>query len=473
MTPRTKLGTVLLLLLAAVLIAVPSQEALALIVGGEGNKPIMDPGWPKGAAGIFNTPARIAWWEGPPFGGGNWHAECRGDAKAFSAILADFAKLDVKSKRVIVHDGVGNSFWLNPNSQAENREAARMDWSFSVWVPANWDRLRKLPPDLQRIDPKDAENGPPAQIDVHTGGNIKWADVVVPKGITVVDNRLEAHGFTTADGVVLEGKVIDLATKKPIAAKARLERIEPQKGGYRYTKITEVTADAEGRWVMKKTPTEWLRVVIDAEGYVPRVAGHAKFEGQPRWQEYSTGLARPAVVAGRVVDDAGKPLAEVEVRFGDVTSAGARYESPAEPTLKTDKDGSFRTEQLPVGKAAIWLHKPGYIRPGLGLAITTPKKDVELKMTKSARVEVVVDFAGKERPKGYIVNIKPEGGEKVGSYGGSGNINDKNVIAFENVPPGRYLFSGRPNPGSDDQETDAILLELKGGDAAKVVLQAK
>src|SRR6516164_3024778 len=109
------------LLVAALAVAAP-REALALIQGGEGNTPLPDPGWPKGAAAIFNHAGRIAWWEGPPFGGGQWHAECRGDAKALSAVLADFAKLDVKSKRVVLHDGVGNSFWLNPNNEPAKRD---------------------------------------------------------------------------------------------------------------------------------------------------------------------------------------------------------------------------------------------------------------------------------------------------------------------------------------------------------------
>ena len=109
--------------LAVAIAAVPFQQAFALITGGEGNRPIADPGWPKGAAAIFNNQARIAWWEGPPFGGGQWHAECRGDARAFNAVLADFARLEVKTRRVVVHDGVGASTWLNLNRRA--REAGR------------------------------------------------------------------------------------------------------------------------------------------------------------------------------------------------------------------------------------------------------------------------------------------------------------------------------------------------------------
>src|SRR5262245_58095034 len=107
-------------LVATLIVAAP---AFALITGGEGNLPLNDPGWPAGAAAIFNHMARVAWWEGPPFGGGQWHAECRGDAQALSAVLADFARLDVKRKRIIVHDGVGHSFWLNPNREPAKRDS--------------------------------------------------------------------------------------------------------------------------------------------------------------------------------------------------------------------------------------------------------------------------------------------------------------------------------------------------------------
>jgi hypothetical protein len=102
-------------LLAVATLTVLCQPTSALIIGGEGNEPIRDPGWPTGAAAIFNHPARVAWWEGPPFGGGQYHAECRGDSKTFNKVLAQFARLDEKKNRVILYDGDGHSFWQNPN----------------------------------------------------------------------------------------------------------------------------------------------------------------------------------------------------------------------------------------------------------------------------------------------------------------------------------------------------------------------
>ncbi len=461
--------------LAVAIAAVPFRQAAALITGGEGNAPIADPGWPKGAAAIFNNKARIAWWEGPPFGGGQWHAEYRGDAKVFKSVLDDFAKLEVKTKRVIVHDGEGASFWLNPDGEPAKRAAARMDWRFMVWQRANWEQLRKMPARFIPADAGDAETGPPSQIDVYTGGTLRWSEVTVPKGLEVIDQRLEAHGFTIADGVVLEGKVVDLATRRPIAARMRLQRIEPQsKGGYHDTVVAEAVADVQGRWVLKRAPAGWYQLVIEADGYVPRIAGYARFDNQPLWQSYDSGLSRPGPVSGRVADHDGRPLVGVEVHIEDIEpDGGGRYESPREDPVRTDADGRFRSDRLPIGRARIWLQKSGYCRLGLGKPIVLPTKDLELTMIKAAQVRVTVNFSGTDRPTEYLVHLEPEGGEAVGKWSGSGAIDAKNQIAFDDVPPGRYVLQGRPNPGRVDQQTPPMPIILNVGRTTEVTLRAK
>jgi hypothetical protein len=459
------------LLLTILAVSAP-REASALITGGTGNTPLRDPGWPTGAAAIFNHTGRIAWWEGPPFGGGQWRSECRGDVKALNAVLADFAELDVKVKKVVVHDGVGHSFWLAPNQEPEKLAAAKIDWSFTVWVPASWEQLRKLPADL---NPTGAgETSPPTQLDVYTAG-IDWAGVTVPAGIEVVDNRLVAHGFTVADGTVFEGKVTDLTTAQPLAATMRLQRVEPQeKGGYLYPAVAESKADAQGRWVLKKARAGWVRVVVEAEGFVPRVAGYARLDDQPRWQSYDIGLIRSAPVSGRVIDEDGKPMADVDVSFGNVQAAsGGKYQSPSEYEFKTDADGRFRAEPIPAGTASIWVHKPGYYGPGLGHPVKSPEANVEIRMKRAGSVRVTVDFGGKKRAGDYVVKISPEGGDVVGSYGGSGNIDVKDQLNFAILPPGRYILTGRPNPGSDSEEVGPVTIDVKGGQAEEVKLKAK
>jgi hypothetical protein len=350
-----------------------------------------------------------------------------------------------------------------------------MDWSFTVWQPAVWKRLSRLPVNVNPTDPNDAKKGPPAVIEVFIGGNVRWSEVTVPAGLEVIDQRLEAHGFSPTDGLVLEGKAADIETQRPVTARVELQRVEPQaKGGYLYPVASKAACDGAGRWFIKKAPAGWHRLVVFADGYVPRIIGYGQFDDQPRWQSYDCGLARSATVSGRVTDEAGQPLADVDVRLQDVEpSNGGRYELAHEHALKTDADGRFKAEGLPKGKATIWLHRFGYCRPGLGLTVKTPADGVTLTMMKSARVRVTVDFGQRKRPGEYLVAIKPAGGEVVGSWGGSGRIDEHNQIHFTDVPPGKYVFHGHPNPWSAQDQTEPITVDLKGGRAAEITLKAK
>jgi Carboxypeptidase regulatory-like domain len=462
---------ILAILLAA---TIPAPTTFALILGGEGNKPIDDPGWPAGAAIVFNQPGRIAYWEGPPFGGGQWHAECRGDAKLFNAALASFANIDAKSKRLVVHDGVGHSFWLNMNNEPPKAAAAQMDWSFMVWQLANWKQLGKLPPALKPADMGDANNGPPTHIDVYTGGHIQWVDVVVPKGVEVIDDRLEAHGVSAADGTVLEGTITDLDTKKPLVGRVEVQLIDPQKkGGYHYSVIGQTDTDEKGKWRLKNAPAGWVRIVLLAEGYTPRVVGFGKYTGEPGWHPFNGALLRSATITGRVADADGKPLADVDVWLHDVASHGENYQTANDFRTTTNADGRFQFDEVPAATARIALNKKGYCRPGFGPTINVPAKDVALAMTRSAQVNVTVDFASAKPPESYLVEIEPAGGNVVGSWGGSSQIDKKNRVTFNDVPPGRYVLRGHPNPSSEDEVTKPITIELTGGATEEIQLVAK
>ena len=152
----------------------------------------------------------------------------------------------------------------------------------SHWCEGSEPELEGKPecegPDVHVATPEPGQEREVA-LDVYTGGGLRWSDVTVPKGLDVDDQRLEGHGFTIADGIVLEGRVTDLATGQPIAARVRLERIEPRStGGYGYEAAALAASDARGRWVLKHAPAGWHRVVVEADGFVPRVAGYARFE---------------------------------------------------------------------------------------------------------------------------------------------------------------------------------------------------
>lgn len=460
--------------LTAFLLQLFSAVSFALITGGE-KQPVRDPGWPSGAAEIFNHTSRIAYWEGPPFGGGQYHAEYRGDTQTFNTLLSEFAKLEVATRRVILNDGVGRSFWLNPNDEQEKRDKSQIDWRFMVWVPNNWDRLAKLPPDLNPTDPAANPHGPPIEIEIFTGGNLNGADIVLPDGIEVIDNRLAAHGFSKDDGVVLQGTLRDLELGDPMAGKVELQTIATKKtGGYDYSVSEQTSTDTAGNWALKNVPAGWYRVVATAEGYVPRVAGHLKTDGQPSWQSYAAKLAKPGDVRGTVSDEQGEPLAGVNVSLSDVSASGAtKYGSPQPFAAETNQQGEFLIAGAPLGAAKVRVHKQGYTGPGLGEAIKIPASDLRLTMSAAADLKVIVLFVTEEIPSDYLVNIEPEGGAVVGSWGGSAKIDDQNQVVFRNVPPGKYVVVGHPNPHSAPEKTTPLTVELTGGASETVTIKAR
>jgi len=454
-----------------VLILTP-RFAFAEIEGGEGNESLSDGRMPKGAGAIINHLDRIAWWEGD---GGPFHAEGLSDTLAMNEIVTAFGKFDVKTRRIVVHDGIGQSYWLNMQ-QSEMKEAAKIDWTFLVWPEGKWENSRWM--FSRRKEPPREKPDLPAQIDVYTA-NIRWADVIVPAGIQVIDERLEAHGFKAADGIVIGGHVKELVDGQPMVATVHAQRIETKKGqGYVYTDLAQSKSDSAGKWVLKNLPPAWIRIVVEADGFVPRVVGYAHCFDQPQWHSFDAGLIRAISLSGRVTDQSGTPLADVDVRLDDVIVAkgdetGDRYESPSNFRFKTDADGRFHSNQVLAGKATVWLHKSGYSMGGLGRSVTLPTKELELQLMKAGSIRVTVDFNGQKRPKEYMVELEPEGGNAVRKYGGSATIDAKNVFTFENVPPGKYVVKGHPNPSTEQEVTEALEIDLQGSNAVNVTIKAK
>ena len=71
---------------------------------------------------------------------------------------------------------------------------------------------------------------------------------------------------------------------------------------------------------------------------------------------------------------------------------------------------------------------------------------------------------------GQTISVWPEGGEVVGSWGGSMNLPEGGEFVFENVTPGKYFISD--NPGARFQKHfQATLIEVKAGETVEVELK--
>jgi hypothetical protein len=447
--------------------AVPAQ---ALITGGEGNEP-MDarPSWPAGAVDVVNQQSRIAWWEGPPFGGGEWHFEYHGDEAALNEALKRLAAIK-GPKRLVIYDGKAESFWLGIGKDKGKKHP--MEWTFVVWEKENYERLfGEGAGRFMARSPQYGQPLPPPELTVYMGNGLDWSKVKVPEGIDVVDDRLAAHGYRPEDGAVFEVAVKDLATGKPLsAAELVVERrpaAEPNNTGD--NEVTRAEANADGKIALKGLPRESLTLTIRKAGYVGRTLDYINTE-QILWKRYDVSLSPGHRVAGVVVDEKGKPVANATVRGTEfLTPDGKPYAWLESVSAKTDAEGRFTMEAVPAGSARYYAHAESYVTVGLGEILPTSDKPMTLKVTGSGKMKVTVKGA----VGGYIVNVAPEGGEKVGSWGGGSNLGADGTCEFSHIPPGRYVVHGRPNPGREQDKTESVTVDIKPHVTAEVMLTAK
>ena len=142
------------------LVLLASLSASALIMTGSGNQPVHDYGWPEGALAVANLESRVGWWEGPPFGGGEWHFLYQGNTEAFQEALAAFAAIRAPALDLVLHDG----------PQEDGILKKKVDWTFTVWVPANWHRLFNNPKSVFEADqPNFRQPVAPPRLEVYVG----------------------------------------------------------------------------------------------------------------------------------------------------------------------------------------------------------------------------------------------------------------------------------------------------------------
>jgi hypothetical protein len=109
----------------------------ALILTGKGNDPVHDPGWPAGAVELANLNSRFGWFEGPPFGGGDWTFFFSGKTSDLQAAVTTLAGVKSDRREIVLHEGPAYCDMLKEQGATQG---PAYDWSFEVWVPENWKR---------------------------------------------------------------------------------------------------------------------------------------------------------------------------------------------------------------------------------------------------------------------------------------------------------------------------------------------
>lgn len=446
-----------------------TTPAWALITGGYGNDPIQDHQWPDGAVDVANLKTRVGWWEGPPFGGGEYHFLYRGNAQALNDALTLLSKINAPAVEVEVHSGPHDDFWLQIDSRAldkdpnQQKRDPRIDFEFVIWTPRNYHHLYNHPQATISADQPNFHKPLPApQFIVYVGGGqIDWKDVKVPDNVKLTDHRSKNKDAKTAE---VAGRVYNVITSKPIIG-ATVSVVQRDEKGVNHT-VTTAISDTLGHYQLKDVPPGTNNVQVSADGLAARDLGWIQFEAGAT-QKLVTYLSPVVKVEGIVKNENGQPVEGAKVRpFTILGIDGLGYAMPDRPEATTDDQGKF-TLQVPEGAVYLSCHKSAMHQREFLKLYNVPIKNLELTMEGTTKVSIrLLDNQG-QPVSGRVVSLEPKG-EPIGKWGGSSNTDDKGEVTFEGVPPGDYVIM--PD-GPNAKETQA--LQVKGTKPIEVSVKLK
>jgi hypothetical protein len=441
---------------------------------GRGNTPVNDPGWPTGALDVANLKTRVGWYEGPPFGGGEWVFQYRGDVNALNEALKALAAIRAPALQIVLHDGPANSQFLADDK--DPKADTHYDWSFTVWVPASWHRLYNDPRSTFMADqPNFRQPVAPPRIDVFLTPKLDWKRVAVPDGVQVIDERVGPPA--PGKGALIKGDVFDMASGKPVPSAILKVEANKKDDQRKWETAATATGDKLGRVDLANIPPGHYRLVAAAPGYAPRMIGYREIkDGQA--EKLVVQLSAAAKLTGAVTDGEGKPVPNLKVRASNTMGIDGRgYPLPDNPEVTTDDKGQFTLTDLPTGYAQGWVYGENYFHQDSLKLYDVPTQPysrtpgpLALKVVRTGAVKgQVIAKNGKPATNGTI-HVEPPG-DPIGKWGGSMNLKPDGTFEFEHVPPGPYTvstepqFSGTPNP-------NAVQITITSGKTTEVTVKS-
>lgn len=433
----------------------------ALILTGEGNAPVRDSGWPDGAHAVANVPTRVGWWEGPPFGGGEYHFDYRGNTEQFAAVLVLFTNINASRLEIVIH---GDPYFGFAGRRGSG-QANPIDWSFTVWIPERWHALYNNPKSFFASDqPSFRKPVAAPRIDVYASTNVHLEKIRLPANsanMVVIDKRAVRSKKPSENVSKISAAIYDISTGKAVR-EARLIAVPQGSAASDKTAAQprfEAIADAKGHAVLEKIAGSYC-FEASAPGYAARLAGYEQI-GSNTLKNFEIHLSKATSFTGYVVDLENLPVSGAKVAAQNVLAIdGLGYPMPTRAESLSDADGKFTLSGLPIGWTQIWLHDPRFHYSGVQELFPVGRSgesNAVLRVSRTGLLRVsVMDQFGKPLTNydggRIMVQVEAASGAKVGSWGGSAEVNYKGEYEFVGIPPGEYKVSTRPNPGSSARE---------------------
>lgn len=184
---------------------------------------------------------------------------------------------------------------------------------------------------------------------------------------------------TLAPGVALEGRVVDPQDRPVAGAQVRVHSLSPLLQGRDRTLEEEpILSAADGSFSLSDLPRgESLMVFVDKTGYVTASLDNVEV---PMPEPLRVVLKPGSKVSGRVVNEAGEPVAGAAVSLTQISTqlVGIRA-MPEKPigSARSDADGQFTAEEIEAGKAHLTAFARGFLEADLPPFEVETGRDVE------------------------------------------------------------------------------------------------
>ncbi|MCY2961395.1 MAG: carboxypeptidase regulatory-like domain-containing protein [Planctomycetota bacterium] len=265
---------------------------------------------------------------------------------------------------------------------------------------------------------------------------------------------------------------------------------------------THCVSGADGTFVMRNVPPGDVDIVAIERTHLPAIGARASLADGVTIQADDIVLKPGAMIAGRVVDARGAPVAGVALRFNLVDWKNFQFDFSLAPMMaaavkgfdlpKTDADGRFLAGPI-AGDAPyeVTFSKTGYVDAELKHDPKTASGEVVVKMQKGGAVEGVVMDEARGEPVGAftvgggdLVEVEADSPGVGNPFSGGTTVEDATGrFRIESVRPGKstlvfrapgYLASSVEVDVVEGETKKGVIVQLSpGGIVRGVVLDAK
>lgn len=277
-----------------------------------------------------------------------------------------------------------------------------------------------------------------------------------------------------SDSGIFRGRIIDAVTRQPVR-EFDIEFYRLRRSGNDPVPPFHSFKTKDGRFECKGVPAGVWTILATAHGYQRFELNGVTIASDTAAQEVLIPMRSGQILQGRVFDEAtddGIAGAQVSFREAEIGRYQGNFRNRVSTTSRTD--GTFVLNGLPEGRVIVTAHAKNYAPGDLGLTIGNKMAPAAIGLSTGGTIAGYLAGSDGLTPVAGIISLTnlDEGSGSSMRTGEAGQFN------FRQLPPARYMLSGRATGLSGDREIvishseqlEGIVLAMRGGHTIRGVV---